>query len=89
MGRQCTIIAIYSVGICVKTMATLKQTVNDTHKWSLSRICELCSYGEMENVMNGNALRQEFDEWITSYDENSDEEIISLAYIGEGSEYDN
>jgi len=89
MGRQCTIIATYSDVICVKTMATLKQTVNDTHKWSLSRICELCSYGEMENVMNGNALRQEFDEWITSYDENSDEEIISLAYIGEGSEYDN
>ena len=63
MGHLCTIIAIYSVVICVKTMATLKQTVNDTHDWSLSRICELC-YGEIENVMNGNALRQEFDEWI-------------------------
>ena len=69
-------------------MATLKQTVNATHDWSLTRICELCSYGEIENVMNGNALRQEFDEWIVSYNKNSDEEIISLAYIGDGSEYD-
>ena len=88
MGRQCIIIAIYSVDICVKTMATLKETVNETHDWSLYRISELCSYGEIENVMDGNALRQEFDEWITSYNKDSEEEIISLAYIGEGGEYD-
>ena len=69
-------------------MATLKQTVNKTYYWSTDRMCELCSYGEIENVMNGNALRQEFDEWIVSYNKNSDEEIISLAYIGDGSEYD-
>ena len=69
-------------------MATLKQTVNDTHDWSLTRICELCSYGEIENVMNGNALRQEFDEWISANNKDLDEEIISLAYIGEGGEYD-
>ena len=69
-------------------MATLKQTVNNTHDWSLSRICELCSYGEIENVMNGNALRQEFDEWINANNGNLNEEIISLAYIGEGSEND-
>ena len=66
----------------------MKQPVNHTHDWSLTRICELCSYGEIENVMNGNALRQEFEEWIVSYNKNSDEEIISLAYIGDGSEYD-
>ena len=88
MGHQSTIIATYSADICVKIMATLKQTVNDTDDWSLARICELCSYGEIENVMNGNALRQEFEEWIVSYNKNSDEEIISLAYIGDGSEYD-
>ena len=88
MGHLCIIIAIYSVDICVKTMATLKETVNETHDWSLYRISELCSYGEIENVMNGNALRQEFDEWITSYNKDLEEEIISLAYIGEDSEYD-
>ena len=69
-------------------MATLKQTVNDTHDWSLSRIYELCSRDDFEEVVNGDSLRQEFDEWINSYNKNSDEEIISLAYIGDGSEYD-
>ena len=69
-------------------MDSFTKNLRTTYDWSLARICELCSYGEIENVMNGNALRQEFDEWIVSYNENSDEEIISLAYIGDGSEYD-
>ena len=69
-------------------MVTLKQTVNDTHKWSLARILELCSRGDFEEVVNGDALRQEFDEWINANNGNLNEEIISLTYIGEGSEYD-
>ena len=69
-------------------MATLKQTVNDTHKWSLARILELCSRGDFEEVVNGDSIRQEFDEWISANNKDLDEEIISLAYIGKGSEYD-
>ena len=69
-------------------MVTLKQTVNDTHKWSLARILELCSRGDFEEVVNGDSIRQEFDEWISSNGKDLEEEIISLAYIGEGSEYD-
>ena len=69
-------------------MATLKQTVNDTHKWSLARILELCSRDDFEEVVNGDSLRQEFDEWINANNGNLNEEIISLAYIGEGGEYD-
>ena len=69
-------------------MATLKQTVNDTHKWSHAPILELCSRGDFEEVVNGDSLRQEFDEWINSYNKDLEEEIISLAYIGEDSEYD-
>ena len=69
-------------------MATLKQTVNDTHKWSLARILELCSRGDFEEVVNGDSLRQEFDEWIMAENKNLDENIISMAYIGEDSEYD-
>ena len=88
MGRRCTIIAIYSDVICVKIMATLKKTVNETYYWSIDRINELCSRGDFEEVVNGDSLRQEFDEWIVSYNKDSDEEIISLAYIGDGSEYD-
>ena len=69
-------------------MATLKQTVNDVHDWSLARIYELCSRDDFEEVVNGDSIRQEFDEWISSNDKDLEEEIISLAYIGEGSEYD-
>ena len=69
-------------------MATLKKTVNETYYWSIDRINELCSRGDFEEVVNGDSLRQEFDEWISSNDKDLEEEIISLAYIGEGSEYD-
>ena len=69
-------------------MATLKQTVNETYYWSIDRVCELCSRGDFEEVVNGDSIRQEFDEWITSENKQSDEEVISMAYIGEGSEYD-
>ena len=69
-------------------MATLKESVNDTYDWSLYRINELCSRGDFEEVVNGDSLRQEFDEWINANNKDLDEEIISLAYIGEGSEYD-
>ena len=69
-------------------MATLKESVNDTYDWSLYRINELCSRGDFEEVVNGDSLRQEFDEWINANNKDLDEEIISLAYIGEGGEYD-
>ena len=69
-------------------MATLKKTVNETYDWSINRMCELCASGNFEDVMNGDSIRQEFDEWIMAKDKNSDEDIISMAYIGEESEYD-
>ena len=69
-------------------MATLKKTVNETYYWSIDRINELCSRGDFEEVVNGDSLRQEFDEWIDANNRDLNEEIISLAYIGEGSEYD-
>jgi len=69
-------------------MATLKKTVNEVYYWSIDRVNELCSRGDFEEVVNGDSIRQEFDEWITSNNKHSDEEIISMAYIGEGSEYD-
>ena len=69
-------------------MATLKESVNDTYDWSLYRINQLCSRGDFEEVVNGDSIRQEFDEWIMANNKNLDEDIISMAYIGEGSEYD-
>ena len=69
-------------------MATLKKIVNETYDWSINRMCELCARGNFEDVMNGDSIRQEFDEWIMSENKQSVEEVISMAYIGEGSEYD-
>ncbi len=67
-------------------MATLKESVNDTYDWSLYRINELCSRGDFEEVVNGDSIRQEFNEWLS--DNYKDQEIISLEYIGEGSKFD-
>lgn len=69
-------------------MATLKKIVNETYDWSINRMCELCARGNFEDVMNGDSIRQEFDEWIMANNKNLDEDIISMAYIGEESEYD-
>ena len=67
-------------------MATLKKTVNETYYWSLDRVCELCSRGDFEEVVNGDSIRQEFREWLS--DDYKDQQIISLEYIGEGSKFD-
>ena len=67
-------------------MATLKESVNETYDWSLYRINELCSRGDFEEVVNGDSIRQEFNEWLS--DNYKDQEIISLEYIGEGSKFD-
>ena len=67
-------------------MATLKESVNDTYDWSLYRINELCSRGDFEEVVNGDSIRQEFNEWLS--DNYKDQEIISLEYFGEGSKFD-
>ena len=69
-------------------MATLKKVVNETYYWSIDRMCELAARGNFEDVMDGDSIRQEFDEWIDANNRDLNEEIISLAYIGEGSEYD-
>ena len=69
-------------------MATLKKTVNETYYWSINRMCELAARGDFKDVMDGDSIRQEFDEWIMANNKNLDEDIISMAYIGEGSEYD-
>tara|TARA_B100000927_G_scaffold60357_1_gene46966 strand:+ start:31 stop:237 length:207 start_codon:yes stop_codon:yes gene_type:complete len=67
-------------------MATLKDSISDTYDWSLLRIAELCNEGDYKDVINGNAIREEFHEWL--YDNHKDQEVISLEYIGEGSKFD-
>ena len=61
-------------------MVTLKQTLLSTREWSIFRI------KDVKPVADKNAIYKEFAEWIENDD--PDHEIISLAYFGEGSEYD-
>ena len=51
-------------------------------------MCELAARGDFKDVMDGDSIRQEFDEWIMANNKDLDENIISMAYIGKGSEYD-
>ena len=59
-------------------MATLKETLKQTHDWSLSRINELCSRDDFEEVVNGDSIRQEFMEW---FDKEKETNVLSLEYI--------
>ena len=59
-------------------MATLKETLKQTHNWSLSRINELCSRDDFEEVVNGDSIRQEFREWL---DIEKESNVLSLEYI--------
>ena len=69
-------------------MATLKKTVNETYYWSINRMCELAARGNFQDVMNGDSIRQEFAEWLLREDKEVHHNIVSLEYMGEGSEYD-
>jgi hypothetical protein len=71
-------------------MATLDQTISHTHDWVLDRVHELTEESSVEGnfdvLDDGYAIVQEFNEWL---DPDSDEyDVISLEYIGEGSEYE-
>ena len=59
-------------------MVTLKETLKQTHDWSLSRINELCSRDDFEEVVNGDSIRQEFMEW---FDIEKETHVLSLEYI--------
>ena len=79
MGLLHTIIATYWDAICEKIMETFNDKLKDTREWALDRIVELCSRGDFEEVVNGDAIRQEFNEWITIEEEELD--ILSMEYL--------
>ena len=59
-------------------MATLKETLKQTHDWSLGRINELCARDDFEEVVNGDSIRQECREW---FDREKETHVLSLEYI--------
>ena len=87
MGDQCIIIATYSDAICVRIMDSFTKNLRTTYDWSIDRMNELCTDGDIEQLKDAVSIRQEFAEWLLR-EENVNHDIVSLEYIGEGSEYD-
>ena len=47
----------------------------DILRWKVG----FCNYGEYKDVMNGNSIRQEFNEWIVVKDDELD--VLSMEYL--------
>ena len=60
-------------------METFNNELKDTREWALDRIVELCNQGNFKDVMNGDAIRQEFNEWIVVEEDELD--VLSMEYL--------
>ena len=49
---------------------------------------DLCTDGDIEQLKDAVSIRQEFAEWLLREDKEIKHNIISLEYMGEGSDYD-
>ena len=74
--------------ICVKITVNLTKTLRTTYDWSIDRMNELCTDGDVEQLKDAISIRQEFAEWLLREDKEVHHDIISLEYMGEGSEFD-
>ena len=88
MEHRCIIIATYSDAKCVKIMDSFTKNLRTTYDWSIDRMNELCTDGDIEHLKDAVSIRQEFAEWLLREDKNVNHDIVSLEYMGEGSEYD-
>ena len=66
----------------------LTKTLRTTYDWSIDRMNELCTDGDIEKLKDAVSIRQEFAEWLLREDKEIRHEIVSLEYMGENSEYD-
>ena len=66
----------------------LTKTLRTTYDWSIDRMNELCTDGDIEQLKDAVSIRQEFAEWLLREDKEVKHNIISLEYMGEGSDYD-
>ena len=69
-------------------MGNLTKTLKTTYDWSIDRMNELCTDGDIEQLKDAVSIRQEFAEWLLREDKSANHDIVSLEYMGEGSEYD-
>ena len=66
-------------------MGTLDKTLKQTHDWAIDRITFLCDKGNHDQLEDAFAIEREFEEWLGSKEK--EHSIVSLEYIGEGSDY--
>ena len=66
----------------------LTKTLRTTYDWSIDRMNELYTDGDIEKLKDAVSIRQEFAEWLLREDKEIKHNIISLEYMGEGSDYD-
>ena len=88
MGHRCTIIATYLDAICVKIMDSFTKNLKTTYDWSIERMNDLCTDGDIEQLKDAVSIRQEFAEWLLKENKEVHHNIVSLEYMGEGSEFD-
>ena len=66
----------------------LTKTLRTTYDWSIDRMNELCTDGDIEKLKDAVSIRQEFAEWLLRENKEIHHDIVALEYIGENSEYD-
>ena len=69
-------------------MDSFTKNLRTTYDWSIDRMNELCTDGDIEQLKDAVSIRQEFAEWLLIEDKSVNHDIVSLEYMGEGSEYD-
>ena len=67
-------------------METLEETLKNNYQWAIHRMNVLCTLGTYEDIEEADSIRQEFKEWLNP--NTDDHDILSLEYIGEGSDFD-
>ena len=69
-------------------MDSFTKTLRTTYDWSIDRMNDLCTDGNEEQLKDAVSIRQEFAEWIIRENKEVHHDIVSLEYMGEGSEFD-
>ena len=69
-------------------MDSFTKTLRTTYDWSIDRMNDLCTDGNIEQLKDAVSIRQEFAEWLMKENKEVHHNIVSLEYMGEGSEFD-
>ena len=69
-------------------MDSFTKNLKTTYDWSIERMNDLCTDRDIEHLKYAVSIRQEFAEWLLREDKEIHHEIVSLEYMGEGSEFD-